>query len=127
MEVACRIKLRNVTQCYAKHAYKHYFFVRAQKKQPLAAVCVLVDEVVRRMRLELTRPFGHYPLKVACIPISPPAHWLYAASKHAMEKLLPHDAALSYVKCPKQDSNLHVIKHSHLKRARLPIPPFGHR
>ena len=102
MEVACRIRLRNVTQCYAKHAYKHYFFVRAQKKQPLAAVCVLVDEVVRRMRLELTRPFGHYPLKVACIPISPPA-----------------------LGCPEQDSNLHVSQHSHLKRARLPIPPSG--
>ena len=28
---------------------------------------------VRRMRLELTRSFDHYPLKVACIPISPPA------------------------------------------------------
>ena len=27
--------------------------------------------------------------------------------------------------CPKQDSNLHVSQHSHLKRARLPIPPFG--
>ena len=25
------------------------------------------------MRLELTRPCDHYPLKVACIPISPPA------------------------------------------------------
>ena len=29
---------------------------------------------VRKMRLELTRPCGHYPLKVACIPISPLAH-----------------------------------------------------
>ena|GEM_PF-1781119 len=29
--------------------------------------------LVRRMRLELTRPCDHYPLKVACIPISPPA------------------------------------------------------
>ena len=29
--------------------------------------------IVRRMRLELTRPCSHYPLKVACIPISPPA------------------------------------------------------
>ncbi len=28
---------------------------------------------VRRMRLELTRRNRHYPLKVACIPISPPA------------------------------------------------------
>ena len=27
--------------------------------------------------------------------------------------------------CPRQDSNLHVVKHSHLKRARLPIPPLG--
>ena len=27
--------------------------------------------------------------------------------------------------CPKQDSNLPVSQHSHLKRARLPIPPFG--
>ena len=24
------------------------------------------------MRFELTQPFGHYPLKVACLPISPP-------------------------------------------------------
>ena len=28
------------------------------------------------MRLELTRPCDHYPLKVACIPISPPAQGL---------------------------------------------------
>ena len=28
--------------------------------------------------------------------------------------------------CPEQDSNLHVVKHTHLKRARLPIPPPGH-
>ena len=32
---------------------------------------------VRRMRLELTRPCDHYPLKVACIPISPPAQGLF--------------------------------------------------
>ena len=35
--------------------------------------------LVRRMRLELTRSCDHYPLKVACIPISPPAlrrNWL---------------------------------------------------
>ena len=28
---------------------------------------------VRRMRLELTRRNRHYPLKVACLPIPPPA------------------------------------------------------
>ena len=29
--------------------------------------------------------------------------------------------------CPEQDSNLHASRHTHLKRARLPIPPPGHR
>ena len=24
------------------------------------------------MRFELTQPYGHYPLKVACLPIPPP-------------------------------------------------------
>ena len=32
-----------------------------------------ISTLVRRMRLELTRSCDHYPLKVACIPISPPA------------------------------------------------------
>ena len=27
---------------------------------------------VSEMRFELTQPFGHYPLKVACLPIPPP-------------------------------------------------------
>ena len=29
------------------------------------------------MRLELTHRNRHYPLKVACLPISPSAHWIY--------------------------------------------------
>ena len=58
---------------------------------------------VRRMRLELTRRNRHYPLKVACLPIPPPAR----------------------EKVPEQDSNLHASRHTHLKRARLPIPPPG--
>ena len=29
--------------------------------------------------------------------------------------------------CPEQDSNLQASRHSHLKRARLPISPSGHR
>ena len=35
---------------------------------------------------------------------------------------------LSFIKelCPEQDSNLHASRHTHLKRARLPIPPPGH-
>ena len=28
--------------------------------------------------------------------------------------------------CPGQESNLHASRHTHLKRARLPIPPPGH-
>ena len=56
------------------------------------------------MRLELTRSCDHYPLKVACIPISPPA-----------------------LGCPEQDSNLHTSRHAHLKRTRLPIPPSGQK
>ena len=27
--------------------------------------------------------------------------------------------------CPRKDSNLHASRHTHLKRARLPIPPLG--
>ena len=27
--------------------------------------------------------------------------------------------------CPEQDSNLHVVKHTHLKRARLPFRHLG--
>ena len=29
-------------------------------------------KLVPRTRLELARPNGHYPLKVACLPVSPP-------------------------------------------------------
>ena len=36
---------------------------------------------VRRMRLELTRPCDHYPLKVACIPISPPTRTFCAQNR----------------------------------------------
>ena len=68
---------------------------------------------VRRMRLELTRSCDHYPLKVACIPISPPA-------RRASDAPLKSE-------CPEQDSNLHTSRHAHLKRTRLPIPPSGQK
>ena len=61
------------------------------------------------MRLELTRPNGHYPLKVARLPIPPLLHII-------LQKPLA---------CPEQDSNLHVSQHSHLKRARLPFRHLG--
>ena len=58
---------------------------------------------VRRMRLELTHRNRHYPLKVACLPISPSA------------RMVPRTGLE-----PARSQN-----HSHLKRARLPIPPPG--
>ena len=32
---------------------------------------------------------------------------------------------ISLFLCPRKDSNLHASRHTHLKRARLPIPPLG--
>ncbi len=62
---------------------KGVFFSRAKfflsrvktKKEMQSENCI--SSFVRRMRLELTRPCDHYPLKVACIPISPPAQGLF--------------------------------------------------
>ena len=36
---------------------------------------------VRGMRFELTRRNRHYPLKVACLPISPPAYLCLLSEK----------------------------------------------
>ena len=46
-----------------------------------------------------------------------------ASTNSATSPTLSH----SEYPCPRQDSNLHVVKHTHLKRARLPIPPLGHK
>ena len=67
-----------------------------------------ISNFVRRMRLELTRPCDHYPLKVARLPIPPLLHNIFVKTM-----------------CPEQDSNLHVSQHSHLKRARLPFRHLG--
>ena len=64
---------------------------------------------VRRMRLELTQPNGHYPLKVACLPISPPPQ------KELSVKLM----------YPDPGSNRDEFPHWCLRPARLPIPPSG--
>ena len=39
----------------------------------------------------------------------------------------PTSTMLNKKECPEQDSNLHTSRHTHLKRARLPIPPPGHK
>ncbi len=43
-----------------------------KKVSPLAEETFIKNQV-RRMRLELTHRNRHYPLKVACLPISPSA------------------------------------------------------
>ena len=57
---------------YANKMLKMYFLCKKKEMQFLNCI----SNFVRRMRLELTRPCDHYPLKVACIPISPPAQGL---------------------------------------------------
>ena len=46
---------------------------------------------------------------------------LYGKSK------TPSEETLTGFWCPGQESNLHASRHTHLKRARLPIPPLGLR
>ncbi len=57
---------------------------------------------VRRMRLELTRSCDHYPLKVACIPISPPARERFFVPRTGLE---PASAIWAKKKSGKRDSN----------------------
>ena len=41
-------------------------------------------------------------------------------------KIADNQMINSYLGCPRQDSNLHVSQHSHLKRARLPFRHLGY-
>ena len=74
---------------------------------------------VRRMRFELTHRNRHYPLKVACLPIPPPA-----LINHSFQIL---ETLIHYINVCAQNRTrtCTAINHSHLKRARLPIPPPG--
>ena len=74
---------------------KSYFWGGKNKKKRCNSFnCISI--FVRRMRLELTRPCDHYPLKVACIPISPPAQGLLKKSerKTGLEPATPTLARL---------------------------------
>ena len=79
------------------------------------------------MRLELTRSCDHYPLKVACIPISPPALASATPCTGLKKRVFPSKYPGASLMCPEQDSNLHTSRHAHLKRTRLPIPPSGQK
>ena len=59
--------------------------------------------------LEPARPFGHYHLKVGCLPIPPPGQGVY-----------------SMTWCPRRDSNPHAFQRLILSQVRLPVPPPGH-
>ena len=48
--------------------------LRGYKREKSADAFALRIFLVSEMRFELTQPFGHYPLKVACLPIPPPGH-----------------------------------------------------
>ena len=58
---------------------------RAQKKRG-----ILLAFFVPRTRLELARANAHYPLKVACLPISPPGPLHH---RHVTDAVLPKRCA----------------------------------
>ena len=101
------------------------------------------------MRLELTRPNGHYPLKVARLPIPPPGHQGAFKSLRAKNGTRTRDPnhgkvvlyQLSYFRIMNRtpaiapsgiivsEMRLDLTRpngHYPLKVARLPIPPSGH-
>ena len=55
------------------------------KKKRIASLFYLFPLLVRRMRFELTHRYRHYPLKVACLPISPPAHFMKGVPRTGLE------------------------------------------
>ena len=56
-----------------QQVFKPLYYIDKKSDRIAHANQSLFYDLVRRMRLELTRSCDHYPLKVACIPISPPA------------------------------------------------------
>ena len=51
--------------------------VKAQKNRKNQILAISVS----KRRFELPQPFGHYPLKVACLPISPPGQLVCLVSE----------------------------------------------
>ena len=105
---------------------------------------------VSEMRLELTRPNGHYPLKVARLPIPPPGHQgaikslgakngtrtrdpnhgkvvLYQLSYFRIMNRTPAIAPFGIIVSEMRLELTRPNGHYPLKVARLPIPPPGHQ
>ncbi len=50
-------------------------YLNRYTKKRMQTLDVCIPSSVSKMRLELTQPNGHYPLKVARLPIPPPGHF----------------------------------------------------
>ena len=54
------------------------YALRGEEQKKIREICLAqksrILKKVSEMRFELTQPNGHYPLKVACLPIPPPGH-----------------------------------------------------
>ena len=75
-----------------------------------------ISKSVKRRRLELPR-LAALPPQSSASTIPPPLHCIGKKG---------NSIKTSSTVCPGQESNLHASRHTHLKRARLPIPPPGH-
>ncbi|SBW10643.1 hypothetical protein KL86DYS2_20158 [uncultured Dysgonomonas sp.] len=56
--------------------FQQAFLQMKKNIEKLLLINGLILILVRTARLELAHPYGNYPLKVACLPISPRAHAL---------------------------------------------------
>ena len=98
--------------------------------------------LVSKMRLELTQPNGHYPLKVARLPIPPPGHYLLRPkpSRGAKNGTRTRDPdlgkvvlyQLSYFRSfgakngtRTRDPDLGKVVLYPLSYFRMPLPPIG--
>ena len=61
----------------------------------------IVKKMVPRTRVELAQAYAHYPLKVACLPISPPGHFFIKTFWK-----LPKNAVIRFSKCLAKVKNL---------------------
>ena len=83
---------------------------------------------VKRRRLELPRHNCHYPLKVARLPI-PPSLQRTKKSKNCVlciQNMVPKTGLEPARLAAHAPETCASSRHTHLKRARLPIPPLGH-
>ena len=85
-------------------------------------VAVGVYDVFNPIILDECGDWAHLPLRYAL-----KTNALRASTRYdTIKKQTDNQMIISLFLCPRKDSNLHASRHTHLKRARLPIPPLGH-